>query len=1068
MKTEKNAGLKSLISSELLTYLYSLFPMPKEQSITPDQLKVFESVPDLYLILSPELNILTASDAYLAATFKTREDIAGKYVFEAFPDNPELPHTDSVLNLNASLTFVLQNRKQHEMPLQRYDVPRPLASGGGFEKKFWEPVNTPVLNNSGEVLYIIHKVRDVTRRINDQQQIEDLSQREKTALSQVDWEQKKLQFIFMQAPVGIIISRRENHIIELINPRMCEIIGPQAKDVLNRPLFEALPEFKEQGFDTILSEVFSTGKPYEVSELFVTLRRNNKSVQGYFNVSYQPLRTSDGKITGVIHIATEVTEQVEGRKKIEERERQLRLITDSLPVLIGYLDKEEKYRFANKAYEEWFPFKPKDLLGQPVKKVLGEKAYQEVRGYIKRALAGEHLDFESKMLYREDFTKYIRTSYVPDIKNREVRGFYTLVTDITEQTVNRQKVEESEKKYRNLFEKMAQGFCIIDVIFDKRNKAVDYRFIETNNMFGEQTGLKNAKGKTARELIPNLEQHWFEIYGKVALTGESVRFSEGSEAMGRWFEVYAYRPGGNDSRQVALLFTDISERKQAEESLKRSNNWFRLVNQATQDTIWDWDLTTHKIRWNEGVQTMFRYKPEEVLPDETWWYNHVHPEDRERVVSNIHKVINSDQSHWTDEYRFLTGDGGFKIVFDRGFVLHDNNGRAIRMIGSMQDITERKRAEEALKENEFLFRTFANNIQNLAWMADPEGHIYWFNQQWYDYTGTSAEDMQGNGWVKAHHPGHIDRVFSFIKKAWIKGEAWELTFPLKGAHGHYCWFLTRAYPVKDKDGNVLRWIGTNTNIDDQKKAEDSLAENIKQLKRVNNDLDNFIYTASHDLKAPIINIEGLVNLLSKSLGENLKNDQKIQPLMDLIYKSITRFQNTIKDLTEVAKVQSIAEEELSGISFKELLEEVKSNIKTQIDESGATINDDFSKAPQLYFSKKNLRSVLYNLLSNAIKYRSPDHPPVISISTSLPDNTHILLSVKDNGLGIKEKDRDRVFMMFKRLHQHVEGTGIGMAIVKRIVDNNGGRIEIESEPGKGSLFKIYLRRETEVRKPFLK
>ncbi len=1031
--------------------------MAKHSLLTPDKLKVFESVPDRYLILSPDLYILTASAPYLAATFTSRAEIVGKYVFDAFPDNPDTPQAHSVNNLHASLQQVLSSRKPHQMPLQRYDLPRPPALGGGFEKKYWEPSNTPVLNEQGEVEYIIHKVKDVTEQTKDKDQIQDLTLREQAALLQVEKEQEKLQSIFMQAPVGIAIFEHKEHLISLMNPRMCELLGQPEEVFLGKPLFEALPEVKGQGFEEILSDVFTTGKTFEAREIPSSLTRNGKQTIGFYNLVYQPLRNQKQEITGIIQISIEVTGQVEDRRKAEERERQLQLITDSLPVLIGYLDKERKYRFANQAYEEWFPLKAEELLGRPAREVLGEKAYLGIEKYMDRALAGERLDFEAEMPYRDTFKKHIRTSYIPDVQQGQVVGFYTMVNDITEQVEARRKIEENEKKYRSLFERMEQGFCILEMIFDSENKPVDYRFLETNPMFEKQTGLKNAVGKTARELVPELEKHWFEIYGKVALSGKSARFTEGSEAMGRWFDVHAFRQGDPDSRKVALLFTDISERKQVEENLKRTNSWFQLVNQATQDAIWDWNLETQKITWNEGVLTMFNYKPEEVEPEASWWFNHIHPDDRERVVNGIHEVIDQGKEHWTEEYRYLTGDGGFKIVFDRGFVLHDGAGKAVRMIGSMQDITERKRAEEGLRESENLFRTFANNIQNLAWMAEANGTIYWYNERWKEYTGLTGEEMKLLGSGKVHHPDHLERVRSFLSEAWKKGETWELTFPLKGADGAYRWFLTRAYAVKDSSGRVIRWIGTNTNIDEQKKAETSLAENIRQLKRVNNDLDNFIYTASHDLKAPIINIEGLVKLLHKNLDEERNLNPKTKPLMDMIFSSIARFQNTIKDLTEVAKVENNAEEDLSEVSFQALLEEVKSNIKAQIDDSGASISYDFSQAPSVYFSKKNMRSILYNLLSNAVKYRSPDRPPKIHISTSKADKAHLLLRVEDNGLGIKEKDQKKVFMMFKRLHQHVDGTGIGMAIVKKIIDNNGGRIEIESEVGKGALFKIYFK-----------
>lgn len=1155
--------------------------------LTSDRLKVFESIPDLYLILSPELYVLTASDAYLAATFTERGKIAGRYIFDAFPDNPETPEANSVKNLFASLQEVLKTKKPHQMPLQRYDVSRPASLGGGFEEKYWNPTNTPILDEQGEVLYIIHKVSDATDSIKNQRYIEQLAAREQSALSQLSWEQRRLDAVFMQLPVGIAIFKGEDLIVELANPQMSEILGRAPEYLIGKPIFDALPEVRGQGFEEILSGVFTSGRPYEALEVPVSMTREGKPAVGFYNIIYQPLRNHEQQVTGIIQLINEVSDQVEARIKAENRERQLRLITDALPVLIGYLDKEEKYRFANKAYETWFPLKAEDLLGQPVRQVVGDKAYSGVKQYIDRALSGERLEFESEMPYREDFVKHIRTSYIPDLRDGKTEGFYTLVNDITEQVLSRKKVEESEAKYRSLFETMEQGFCIIEMIFDADNKPVDYRFIETNPMFGEQTGLKQANGKTARELVPDLEPHWFELYGKVALTGEPLRFTEGSEAMGRWFDVYAFRIEEHNNHRVALLFSDISERKKAEqelreseerfssifnqtsvgiaqtdlsgkftlvneryaemvgrnkeelyqmrmsdlthhedveanlplfkkaaedgtpfkiekrylrgdgtiiwvnvyvsaikdaegkpvhtvgvaqditesklaeESLKRTNSWYQLVNQATQDAIWDWNLKTQEISWNEGIHSMFHYKPEEVDRTASWWYEHVHPEDRERVVNGIHEVIDSGKEHWSEEYRYRTGDGSYKIVFDRGFVLHDEGGKPIRMIGSMQDISERKQTEEALKESKELFSRVIEGSNDGIWEWDFKDDKAWWNQRFSEILGTNIPETKRSFKSIAEHilPEDRDVLDKALTGHLERGEKFEVECRIKHPGGTIRNVLLKGKVVLDKKGSTAKLSGTMTDITERRQAAEHLRRKNEQLTRINNDLDNFIYTASHDLKAPITNIEGLVSLLSKTLGTLPARQDKTDKLMELINTSIGRFKETIKDLAEVAKVQSNTEEDLDQIAFSEVLDEVKSNIKTTIDESEALITEDFSGAPAIYFSKKNLRSILYNLVSNAIKYRSPERQPRIRVSTSVADNDCILLSVQDNGMGIKEKDRHKVFMMFKRLHQHVEGTGVGMAIVKRIVDNNEGKIEIESTVGEGSLFKVYLKSE---------
>lgn len=186
------------------------------------------------------------------------------------------------------------------------------------------------------------------------------------------------------------------------------------------------------------------------------------------------------------------------------------------------------------------------------------------------------------------------------------------------------------------------------------------------------------------------------------------------------------------------------------------------------------------------------------------------------------------------------------------------------------------------------------------------------------------------------------------------------------------------------------------------------------------------------------------------------------PLFDMLKDSINRFKNVIKDLTDVAKVQRDLDGAAEKIHFADILSDVKVNIKDLLKKDNAAIQVDFNEAPQINFSRKNLYSILYNLISNAIKYRSPDRRPQVSIKTELLDG-FVRLTVQDNGLGISKDNLPKMFTLFKRFHSHVEGTGMGLYIVKRLMDNAGGSIEVESKEGKGTTLKLYFNTELEVK-----
>ncbi len=243
------------------------------------------------------------------------------------------------------------------------------------------------------------------------------------------------------------------------------------------------------------------------------------------------------------------------------------------------------------------------------------------------------------------------------------------------------------------------------------------------------------------------------------------------------------------------------------------------------------------------------------------------------------------------------------------------------------------------------------------------------------------------------------------------------------------------------------------------KANEELQTANQQLTRTNIDLDNFIYTASHDLKAPILNIEGLMEAFVDLLPSETWQSTQVERTRDLILDSVHRFKRTIDHLTDITKLQKENSTVATAVNLAALIAEVQLDLTPAIQASNAQFIIDITQCPTIYFSEKNLRSILYNLLSNAIKYRSLDRAPLVQVKCRETADYQVL-SVQDNGLGIDLSQEHKLFAMFKRLHNHVEGTGIGLYMVKKIIENAGGRIEVQSKVGEGSLFGVYFPRHS--------
>jgi signal transduction histidine kinase len=289
----------------------------------------------------------------------------------------------------------------------------------------------------------------------------------------------------------------------------------------------------------------------------------------------------------------------------------------------------------------------------------------------------------------------------------------------------------------------------------------------------------------------------------------------------------------------------------------------------------------------------------------------------------------------------------------------------------------------------------------------------------------------------------------------------------KRKDGSLFWATVILTPIYSEDGQHLGFTKITGDLTKQKELQEKLAERQQEalenknieLQKTNSDLDNFIYTASHDLRSPITNIEGLMAILKEELVSTRCLNPETEEVLQKVTDSVERFKRTIEDLTEISRLQKDGSDSETDevLNMQQVYEDIMADLGYPDRENTCFMETDF-KVHQLQFSKKNFRSILFNLISNAIKFQSPDRPCIISIHTWL-EEPYMVLSVKDNGLGMKERHHKQLFTMFKRFHDHVEGTGVGLYMVKRIIDNAGGKIEVETEEGTGTEFKVYFKTE---------
>jgi PAS domain S-box-containing protein len=282
----------------------------------------------------------------------------------------------------------------------------------------------------------------------------------------------------------------------------------------------------------------------------------------------------------------------------------------------------------------------------------------------------------------------------------------------------------------------------------------------------------------------------------------------------------------NGKRHVILAMNNITDSKRTERALHESEARLSFALRTIHTGAWDIDLTDLTAQRTPEHDRIFGY--DTLLPHWTYemFLEHVLPEDRAEVDRKFRETMRTE-SDWNLECRIRRSDGEMRWILAAGRHRKDEKDH-MRMSGIVQDITERKQIEEALRVSEERFRTMVNAMPQLAWIARPDGHLFWYNQRWYQYTGTTPEQMEGWGWQRVHHPVELPKVLESWKASLATGKPFEMTFPLRGADGIFRPFLTRGYPLKDEAGRVVQWLGTNTDVSELKSAE----EELKKLNRI--------------------------------------------------------------------------------------------------------------------------------------------------------------------------------------------------------------------------------------------
>ena len=544
------------------------------------------------------------------------------------------------------------------------------------------------------------------------------------------------------------------------------------------------------------------------------------------------------------------------------------------------------------------------------------------------------------------------------------------------------------------------------------------------------------------------------------------------ELLGKYFSLYTYPHYNLTLNSVfivvsAIFLRYILDKKDFKNTsvynklrntnieIKESNERYDIVSKATSDIIWDWKIQEDKMSWNRGIETIFGYTPDQVGGSSKWWFDKIHPEDTIKMSIKLYSFIEQKTEKWQDQYRFRCADGSYKHVLDRGFILKDENGKSVRMIGAIQDITKQKEEEQRLK----LLETVITQAKDSIIITEPDlqdgniPKIVYVNPAFSTMSGYTPDEIIGESpsiFVGPNSDMQEYEKLSFSIKN--KQECQIETISYKKNKEEY-WVGFSMLPVYNSDGELSHWVSIQRDITEAKKQEVEKEQLIRELTQNNKDLQQFSYITSHNLRAPLSNLTGLLNLIEDIPIDN----PELKEILDGFNKSTHLLNETIEDLVKVIVIKDNPSIQKEDLSLKDVFENVFSQLDFLIGLHKPIIIINFDKVPILNTNKAYLESILLNLLTNAIKYKSEIKKSKITISASQVDDT-VFLVFKDNGIGIDlARNKDKVFGLYQRFHDFPDSKGLGLYLVKSQVEAMGGSIGIESEVNKGTTFTLTFK-----------
>ncbi|MEJ7822322.1 MAG: PAS domain S-box protein [Chitinophagaceae bacterium] len=676
---------------------------------------------------------------------------------------------------------------------------------------------------------------------------------------------------------------------------------------------------------------------------------------------------------------------------------------------------------------------------------------------------------------------YFNSVYQPlrDVDNK-IYGIILIGTEITEAVNARKKLEASELLNRSMLE--SSPYCL--KILDLEGRV---QFMNFNGLCQmEIDNFSTIKNINWDSLWNSENQSLVKASIDIALKGETAQFTAfcpTAKGTPKWWDVVVspVRNPGEPVQQIISISKDITEQKRSQEATDKMASQLKLATDSANVGVWSLNMQSQELEWSALHKKMWGYDGDRTDLTYEDWYKLIVPEDKEMASKRVEEA-RINRNFYEVEYRINKADDNvIHFIRSVGSYYYNDKGEAVTMNGISLDITEQKRFTEelekkvtertkelgfktkqletinkALNENIQLviqqdktietikeFKFLADSIPQIVWTSQPDGYLDYYNQHWIDYTGMSIEETQGWGWEPVIHPDDLQQCIDVWTESYTTGKPYEIEYRFKRASdGIYKWHLGRALPMRNDQGEIVKWFGSCTDIDAYKKALD-LENKISQF-------EDFNRIVAHNLRGPAGSIDMLISMLAEADSEEERNE-----MMGMLKDSSISLITTLDELMHVLEVRFNKNMTYDTCNLQELVEETKNMMRGQMISKQAIIKTNF-EVPNIEFPLIYMKSIFYNIISNSLKYSHADVPALIEVSSKKHFGKTVL-EFADNGLGIDLKKHGKnMFKLNKVFHSGFDSKGVGLFMTKTQIETFGGMISAESEPGKGTKFIITL------------